>query len=291
MATQQPGPLAEVVVPVTAGWRLLFVPNRARELAGALGASVMVPPVVAAPLLLPALAVAVITGSSLVWGGFWVLLALTVVAVIVLTVAATYFTATMSVRWVELRPLGSPAQVVIARFLHSSTMAMADLQRVVVIERLSLGQRQSIKVVLHTRSQTVECEAATSAPLFRVDAQALTSWLTEQLGRAHVAVEHQREVKRDFLRPDEWWTPSHTAELWGVSVGEVDGIAARRGVETYGYTPRAAAMYSPGTSVTVYDPGRAYEVAEELRAERAAGQAADRTAAPGPSEDDATDSR
>ncbi|MGW1764654.1 hypothetical protein ACWCQL_11355 [Streptomyces sp. NPDC002073] len=168
---------------------------------------------------------------------------------------------------------------------------MADLQRVVVIERLSLGQRQSIKVVLHTRSQRVECEPATSAPLSRVDAQALTSWLTEQRGRVHVAVEHQREVKRDFLRPDEWWTQSHTAELWGVSVGEVDGIAARRGVETYGYTPRAAAMYSPGTSVTVYDPGRAYEVAEELRAKRAAGQAADSTAAPGPSEDDATDSR
>jgi hypothetical protein len=115
--------------------------------------------------------------------------------------------------------------------------------------------------------------------------------LTEQLSRVQVAVERQTEVKRDFLRPDEWWTPSHTAELWRVSVDEVDGIAAQRGVETYAYTPRAAAMYSPGTSVTVYDPGRAYEVAEELRAERAVGQAADSTAAPGPSEDDATDSR
>ncbi|MCW8103043.1 hypothetical protein OG288_43305 [Streptomyces tauricus] len=50
-------------------------------------------------------------------------------------------------------------------------------------------------------------------------------------------------------------------------------------------------MYSPGTSVTVYDPGRAYDVAEELRAERAAGQAADSTATPGPAEDDATNSR
>lgn len=168
----------------------------------------------------------------------------------------------------------------IARFLRSSTMAMADLQRVVVIERLSLGQRQSIKVVLHTGSETVECEPGTSAPLSRVDAQALTDWLTEQLGRGQVAVERQTEVKRDFLRPDEWWTPSRTAELWGVPVGEVDRIAAQRGVETYGYTPRGAAMYSPGTSVTVYDPGRAYEVAEELRAERAAAQAADSTAAP-----------
>ncbi|MFD9488342.1 hypothetical protein ACFWBX_31135 [Streptomyces sp. NPDC059991] len=291
MEPQHPGPLAEVVSPVTAGWRLLFMPSRARELAVALGASIMVPSMVAAPLLLAALVAAVISGSSLVWGSFWVLLALTVVAVILLTVAMMYVTVSMTVRWVELRPLGTPAQVVIARFLRSSTMAMADLQRVVVIERLSLGQRQSIKVVLHTRSETVECEPATSAPLSRVDAQALTGWLTEQLGRVQVAVERQTEVKRDFLRPDEWWTRSHTAELWRVPVGEVDGIAAQRGVEGYRYTPRAYAMYSPGTSVTVYDPGRAHEVAEELRAERAAGQAADSTAAPGPAEDDATDSR
>ncbi|MFF8271817.1 hypothetical protein ACF059_31240 [Streptomyces sp. NPDC016562] len=291
MTTHQPGPLAEVVAPVTAGWRLLFVPSRARELAASLGGSVMVPPVVASPLLLPALVVAVITGSSLVWGGFWVLLTLTVVAVIVLTVAMMYVTLSMTVRWVELRPLGSPAQVVIARFLRSSTMAMADLQRVVVIERLSLGQRQSIKVVLHTRSEAVECEPGTSAPLARVDAPALTAWLTEQLGQVHVAVERQTEVKRDFLRPDEWWTQSYIAELWGVSVDEVDDIAAWRGVEIYRYTPRAAALYSPATSVTLYDPGRAYEVAGELRAERAAGQAADSVAAPGPSEDDATDSR
>ncbi|MEU4351883.1 hypothetical protein [Streptomyces sp. NPDC023838] len=290
MATQHPGPLAGVVSPVTAGWRLLFVPSRARELAVGLGASIMIPPVVAAPLVLPVLVVALISGSSLVWGIFWILLALTVVAVILLAVAMMYVTVSMTVRWVEFRPLGTPAQVVIARFLRSSTMAMADLQRVVVIERLSLGQRQSVKVVLHARSETVECEPSTSAPLSRVDAQALTGWLTEQLGRVQVTVERQTEVKRDFVRPDEWWTPSHTAELWRVPVGEVDGIAARRGVEGYRYTPRANAMYSPGASVTVYDPGRAYEVAEELRAERAAGQAADSTAAPGPAEDDATGS-
>lgn len=291
MDTQHHGSLAEVVSPVTAGWRLLFVPSRARALATLLGGSIMVPPAVAAPLLLAALVAAVVSGSSFVWGSFWVLLALTVVAVIVLAVAMVYVTVSLTVRWVELRPLGAPAQVVIARFLRSSTMAMADLQRVVVIERLSLGQRQSIKVVLHTASETVECEPATSAPLSRVDAQALTGWLTEQLGQVQVAVERQTEVKRDFLRPDEWWTRSHTADLWRVPVGEVEGIAAQRGVESYRYTPRADAMHSPGASVTVYNPGRAYDVAEELRAERAAGRAADSTAAPGPAEDDATDSR
>ncbi|GAA0613439.1 hypothetical protein [Streptomyces crystallinus] len=276
---------------MAAGWRLLFVPSRARELAVALGASIMVPSMVAAPLLLAALVAALISGSSFVWGSFWVLLALTVVAAILLTVATMYVTVSTTVRWVELRTMETPAQLVIARFLRSSTMAMADLQRVVVIERLSLGQRQSIKVVWHTRSEKVECEPPTSAPLSRVDAQALTSWLTEQLGPVQVAVERQTEVKRDFLRPDEWWTPSHTAEQWRVPVGEVDNIAAQRGVEGYRYTPRASAMHSPGTSVTVYDPARAHEVAEELRAERAAGRAADSAAAPGPAEGDATDPR
>ncbi|MEU6032230.1 hypothetical protein ABZ825_35435 [Streptomyces tauricus] len=251
----------------------------------------MVPLVVAAPLLLAALVPAVIWGNSFLWGSFWVLLALTVAAVIVLAMTMMYVTISLTVRWVELRPLGTPAQVVIARFLRSSTMAMADLQRAVVIERLSLGQRRSIKVVLHTPSETVECEPATSAPLSRAAAQALTDWLTEQLGQVQVAVERQTEVKQDFLCPDEWWTRSHTAGLWRVPVGEVDGVAAQRGVEMYRCTPRANAMYSPGTSVTVYDPGRAYDVAEELRAERAAGQAADSTATPGPAEDDATNSR
>lgn len=104
METQHPGPLAEVVSPVTAGWRLLFVPSRARELAVALGGSVMVLPVVAAPLVLAALVAAVISGNSLVWGIFWVLLALTVVAVILLAVAMMYVTVSMTVRWVELRP-------------------------------------------------------------------------------------------------------------------------------------------------------------------------------------------
>ncbi|OEJ21551.1 hypothetical protein AS594_39120 [Streptomyces agglomeratus] len=268
----------------------MFVRSRGRELATALGGSIMVPPVVAAPLLLAALVPAVVWGNALIWGIFWVLLTLTVVAVVVLAAAMLFATVSLTVRWVELRPLGTPAQFVIARFLRSSTTAMADLRRVVVIERLRLGQRRSIKVVFHTRSETVECEPAPFAPLSRVDAQELTGWLTEQLGQAQVPVERQTEVQRDSLRPDEWWTPSHTAQLWRVPVGEVDGIAAQRGVEIYRYTPRTSAMYSPGTSVTVYDPGRAYDVAEELRAERAAGQAADSTAAPGPAEDDATDS-
>jgi len=47
----------------------------------------------------------------------------------------------------------------------------------------------------------------------------------------------------------------------------VDELAVRHGVRSHRYTPRAMALYSPATTVTVYDPGRAYEVSEELRAE------------------------
>ncbi|MEU3503753.1 hypothetical protein ABZ726_24375 [Streptomyces hundungensis] len=293
METPHPGPPADVVAPVSAGWRLLVVPSRTRELAVALGSSIMVPSAIAAPLLLVALVVAVISGSAFMWGAFWVLLVLTVVTVVLLAAAMVFVTLSTRVRWVELQPLGTPAQVVIARFLRSSPLAMADLRRVVVIERLSLGQRQSIKVVLHTRGETVECEPGMSAPLSRVDAQALTDWLTEQLGPVQVVVERQTEVRRDFVRPDEWWTPSRTAELWQVPVDKVAGIAAQHGVEAYGYTPRAHALYSPGTSAIVYDPGRAYEVAEELRAARARGRAraANRRAAPGRAENDAPDPR
>ncbi|MFE9403031.1 hypothetical protein ACFYNY_14765 [Streptomyces sp. NPDC006530] len=297
MDTRHPGLPVNVVAPVAAGWRLLFVPNRARELAFAFGASIMLPSFVAAPFLLTSLVIAAIWGSSFLWGWFWVLLTLTVVAAILLAAAMVYVTVATGVRWVELRPLETPAQVVVARFLRSSTMAMTELRQVVVIEHLSLGRRKSLKVVLHIRGETVECEPATSAPFSRVDAQELAGWLTDQLAPFQVPVERRTEVKRDFVRPDEWWTPSHTAELWQVPVDEVDRIAAQRGVETYGYTPRAHAMYNPGASAIVYDPARAYEVAEELRAERAAGRPAARSAlrssdgpaAPGPAQNDSTD--
>lgn len=83
---------------------MLFVPSRASELAIGLGGSILVPPMVAAPLLLAALVAAVVSGNSLFWGALWVLLALTVVAVILLTVAMTAVTVATTVRWVEFRP-------------------------------------------------------------------------------------------------------------------------------------------------------------------------------------------
>lgn len=257
-----------------AGERLVFVPSRFRELGVAFGGSVMVPLWVAAPLLLPILVIAAITGSGLVWGLFWAVLGLAVLAVAGLLVALVFTVSATMVRWIEFHGQGDEARVVIARFLRSSSIAAADLQRVVVVERLRLGRRKSIGVVLHTRGGTVDCDPGFRAPLSEAGTEPLVDWLTGRLGPALVAVELRAEVDRNFACPAEWWTQSYLAGLWNVPVGAVDELADRHGVRSHRYTPRESAMYSPHRTVTVYDPGRAYEVAEELRAERRTGREA-----------------
>ena len=271
MATRKTGPLAGVVSATAAGGRLVFVPSRVREFGVALGASVAVPLWIAAPLLLPALMVAVVTGSGLVWAILWVGLGLTVLAVIGLALALIFMMSTTMVRWIEFRLQGNAKQLVIAYFLRSLTVAAADLQRVVVVERLRVGQRKSIQVVLHTPAGTVECEPGFQAPMSQVGTEALLDWLTSQLGPAQVVVEYRTEVDRNFLCPDEWWTPSDLAALWHVPVGVVDELAVRHGIRSYQYTPRGAAMYSADKVTTVYDPARAHEVAEKLRKKRTRG--------------------
>ncbi|MFD6183139.1 hypothetical protein [Streptomyces goshikiensis] len=267
MATRSTNPLAGVVSATAAGDRLVFVPSRVREFGVTLGGSVMVPLWIAAPLLLPMLVIAVLTESGLLWAIVWVGLGLTALAVIGLALALMFTVSATMVRWIEFRPQENAKQLVIARSLRSSIVAAADLQRVVVVEGLKLGQRKSLKVVLHTGGGTVECEPGFQAPMSQVDTEALRAWLTSQLGSAGVAVEYRAKVDRNFACPEEWWTRSHLAALWHVPVGAVDELAVRHGVRSYHYTPRAMALYSPATTVTVYDPDRAYEVAEELRRE------------------------
>lgn len=227
----------------------------------------MVPLCIAAPLLLLTLVVAALTESGLVWAIVWVGLGFTALAVIGLSLALTGTMSTTMVRWIEFRRQENATQLVIAHFLRSSTVAAADLQRVVVVERLRLGQRKSITVVLHMRGGTVDCEPAFLAPLSQVDTEALLNWLTSQLGPAQAAVEHRTEVDRNFLCPDQWWTPSDLAALWHVPVSAVEELAVHHGIRSYQYTPRGAATYSADKTMTVYDPSRAHEVAQELREE------------------------
>lgn len=225
----------------------------------------MVPLWMATPLLLPMLVIAVLTESGLLWAIVWVGLGLTALAVIGLALALMFTVSATMVRWVEFRPQGNAKELVIARSLRSSIVAAADLRRVVVVEGTRLGQRKSLTVVLHTRGGTVECEPGFQSPMSQVDAEVLLAWLTSQLGSAGVAVEYRAEVDRNFACPGEWWTRSHLAALWHVPVGAVDELAVRHGVRSYRHTPRATVMHSPAKTVTVYDPDRAYEVAEDLR--------------------------
>ncbi|WP_406073999.1 hypothetical protein [Streptomyces virginiae] len=265
MTTRDPDPPAGVVSVTAAGTRLLFVPSRLRELGVALGASVLVPLWIAAPLLLAFLVVILFTDSAVAWALFWVVLGLTVLAVVGLVLGLMWMVPATMVRWIEFRPHENATHLVIARFLRSSTIAAADLERVVIVERFRLGQRKSIKVVLHMgRGEEIACEPGFRAPVSLVGTPCLLAWLTDRLGAARTAVEYQKEIDRNFICPDEWWTASALADLWQVPVSAVDELADRHGIRTYRYTPRGAAR----DTVTVYHPGRAHEVAEELRRTR-----------------------
>ncbi|WP_339135138.1 hypothetical protein WJM95_34945 [Streptomyces sp. f51] len=269
MTTRSTNPLAGVASATAAGDRLVFVPSRVREFGVTLGGSVMVPLWMATPLLLPMLVIAVLTESGLLWAIVWIGLGLTALAVIGLALASMFTVSATMVRWIEFRPQGNAEQLVIARSRRSSTVAAADLRRIVVVEGLRLGQRKSLSVVLYTPGGVVECEPGYRAPMSQVGTEALLAWLTSQLGSAGAEVEYLAKVDRNFACPGEWWTPSHLAALWHVPVSEVDELAVRHGVRSYQHTTRAMVMHSPAKTVTVYDPDRAYEVAEELRGEHA----------------------
>ncbi|MEV7560775.1 hypothetical protein [Streptomyces sp. NPDC089795] len=265
MATRDPDPPAGVVSRTAAGARLVFVPNRLRELGVAVGSSVLVPLWIAAPLLLAFLVVALLTESAVAWALLWIVLGLTVLAVVGLMVGLMWVVPATMVRWIEFRPYENATHLVIARFLRSSTVAAADLERIVVVERFRLGQRKSIKVLLHTeRGGEIACEPAFRAPVCLAGTEDLLAWLTGRLGSARTAVEYKKEIDQNFSCPEEWWTPSALAALWQVPVSAVDELADRHGIRTHRYTPRGAAR----DTVTVYHPGRAHEVAEQLREER-----------------------
>ena len=252
----------------------MFVPRRVREVGVEIVGGVVMPSVIAIPFLVPILGVSAGTGC---WAILWAALGLMALATTVLVPAVIFTTLTTTVRWIEFRPHGSTKQLVIAYFLRSSTVAAADLQRVILFERFKAGQRKSLEVVLHTRGGTVECKPGTLGPMSQVSAEALLDWLTSQLSSAGTAVEHRTEIDRSFVCPDEWYTQARLAALWHVSTSEVDELVVRHGIRTYGYTPRAAALYSPNKMVVVYDPAGAHDVAEELRKKRTMRPRADGT--------------
>lgn len=250
------------------GRRLEVVPHPVRELLGMLFGGVVLVPLIGLPFVLPSLLVAYFSGYTLVWGLVWAELVVLGLAAVVVVVAGVV-RAPMEVRWVGFRPEHDPPQVEIARLMHRSTLAMDDLRWVTVLERTKLGQRKSITVSLHTTGGTVEGTPSASAPLMRVDAQALTEWLTSELAPCGVEVEYRTEAQKTFQCPEEWLPGGQLAALWKVPPEAVRENAALHGVKSHTYTPRVSAMYNPGNTVTVYDPAHVHEVAETLRASRA----------------------
>ncbi|MFF7295552.1 hypothetical protein [Streptomyces sp. NPDC008265] len=265
MATREPGPLAGVVSETAAGARLVFVPSRVRAVGFAIGSSILVPVWIAAPLLLAFLFVILLTDSPAAWALLWIVVGLTVLAVAGL-ILGTAWLATAAVRWVEFRPREDPTQVAVAGFLRSERIPVADLERIVVVERFRLGERKSITVVLDRgRGWTTECEPVYPAPVSRVDTRVLLEWLNGRVGAGRTSVEYRKETDQNFSCPADWWTQADLAALWRVPAGAVDELAERHGVRVYRYTPRGAMT----ETVSVYHPGRAYEVAEGFWAERA----------------------
>ncbi|WP_042371014.1 hypothetical protein [Streptacidiphilus neutrinimicus] len=247
-----------------AGERLVFVPSRIGELGSALGGSVVVPLLIAGPLLVVSLAIAAFTGSGFVWGVLWLLVTLTALAVVGLALTAAVMLSTTTVRWIEFRSKDGVTTLAVARFLRSSSLALTDLRRVEVVERLRAGRRTSVTVVLHTDAGTVDC-GPFSVRLSPVDARAVQGWLSARVGPQPVAVEYRSDSGPGSLFPDEWLTRSALAVLWNVPDGAVDELATRYDVRARRYTPRAAAAHAPGTTVTLYDPVRAHDAARQLQ--------------------------
>jgi len=175
--------------------------------------------------------------------------------------------------WLELRSGLTPAQVAVVggwRGRHSEVIAFADLHEVVVRQYSKLGYRSALDIVLHMYGgKELTCHADIHS-MPKITPKMLAGWLAEQLSPFGVAVRVETEEVTEFQCPEQWWPPAKVASIWQVPAGQVAAIARQRKVPGYAYTPRAFALYSPHRRVTVYDPGRAWEVARELHAERSA---------------------
>ena len=274
MTSAPSGPLAKIVDTIPAGTRLKFLPHPSLELGSAVSIWLRFAAALAVPAAVMVSLLAVLFGGVANWLLF---VAITAgVFFVVIFTAATAFQvhkAWSRYRSLELRTAVTAAQVAVVGGWfgrRSQVIPVADLRGVVVAERLKLGRREALDVVLHIGGDELVTLAADNYATRKVSAGELTTWLRDQLSPAHVTVRHETEVDKNFLCPDQWWRAGTVASMWRVPLSEVASIAGRHDVRTYTYTPREYAMYSPTKTVTLYDPGTAFEVAQELHAQRSA---------------------
>jgi hypothetical protein len=246
----------------------VFVPRLTTHLMKSLAGGLVIPAVVTLPLMLfCVLPVAGVAGgmSALRWAGL-VLLGLLLLAGAVTASLLVRSAMADDVRWVDLRPGRAPTALTVRRGWRSSTIAVADLRRVTVVERHKLGEHLDMRVVLHTRTASITCEAGINKAVTRVDAADLTAWLAERLAHAGVEVECESVSEPSGLTVEHWWPAPKVATMWGVPVERVPDLAQQYDVRSGSWEPRAGALHNPGrTAPPHYNPDDVYRVAQARR--------------------------
>ena len=246
------------MVTTRTGRRLLVAPSRARQLGICFVGGLFVPAVVVGPMALMAMVVGVVTSTSFLVTAGIVLLVLAGISGVLLGAGLGYVTVVTLVRWVEFRPRGIPKRIVVARMGRKLTIAVADLERIAVVERFTLGTRRSITVVLHSHGERVECEAGLYTPLSNVQAQAVVERLGKILEPAGIPVGYEAILVRSNSLVENWWPAQKVAAFWQIPPTAVPDTAKLWNVRS---------MYSPrNLSLLLYDPDDVCEVAERVQA-------------------------
>lgn len=232
-------------------------------------AGLLIPILLVGPLAAPFLVISVVVGSSQWLLGALIGWGLIVVVGVVLGLGMAVQQASSLVRWVEFRLGETPRRVVVERFARSSTIATADLRRVVVEEYVRLGKRTRVEIVLDTGdANRVVCEPESDNAKRDVDCRALATWLTELLSPAGVAVEHRTSVQQANMVVEHWWSAQQVASTWRVPAETVPELARQWHVPSHALTPRIGAMHRPARlgQRQVYDPDTVCTAADQIRA-------------------------
>jgi len=230
--------------------RLVLIRQPGRHLAAASLASLVIPLVVGLPVLC-------FLVTPLAWGFFGFSAAWRTVAVLAglllaigLPIMVLLGRAELrTVRWIEVQP----GWVILRRIRGVDRIAMSDLRRIVIVERVKLGRSLGGEVTLETAAgPVVRCPPGP-------EPRALVAWFTAHLGPAGVDVRHETVAERAHLPIESWYSAAQVAGLWQVPVDEVAALAGRLRVRTETYSPRVGAMHGVNQERTVFDPDDVHE--------------------------------
>ncbi|GAA1235567.1 hypothetical protein GCM10009665_27200 [Kitasatospora nipponensis] len=268
MAASSPDPLAEVLSRSADGWwRLEFIPDQGVEVRAMLKRSSVLPIQLAIGFLPAILVMGVLLRLLPLGGALLAVVLIPLVGLIFLLVRVLITADAEMVRWIDFCPPDFPDRMVLGRMREKKTETVGELRGVSVVEELRLGDRKSIKVVLHAH-RTVECVPTVQSPMARVDAPALMAWLSEQLAPFEIPVEYLTDIDRNFECPEEWWPGRDIARLiWRVPEQEFERLAAEHGLEGYLFTSPNEGKSTP-EPVLLYNPGVAHGLIEAVRASR-----------------------